>query len=503
MGRSAFIGIDVGTSACKTVLLAADGAVIHTALGSYPTRRTINGEVTQRPADWLKAVVEGLRACSEHLGGLRVEAISVTAPAHAAVLVDESGEPLTPTLLAFDQRPAQAAVALRSRYGDELFKRTFVELSAGWTIAQLAWLRGTSPGIWPRIRWVMTQKDWIRFRLTDVVAVDASDAAGTAMMDQRARTWLLPVCADIGLSHEQLPPIVGSTEPAGYLSRRWARRTGLPAGIPFAAGATDTAAELISVGAVRAGSALVKIASTATVVGVSHEPVVDRRLLTYPHAIPGLWYTLGATNTAATAYQWLCRTALKATPSQPQIEYAAMDRLASTVPAGAEGVLFLPYLEGERTPFWDPSLRGAFVGLSSAHTSAHLARAVLEGVAFAVADCRDAIVAAGLPVERPSYSGGGAASRLWRQILASVLNTTGRLTDPQGPAIGAAVIAASIGATNASEVLRSWRPQRSQPVRPVPQWATQYAQLRPVYRDAGLRLKDISHRLIEVAQHAR
>jgi xylulokinase len=493
MSRSAFIGIDVGTSACKTVLVEDTGRVLHEQLGTYPTRRTTDGEVTQRPTDWLKAVLAGLRSCATRLAGRDVEAIAITAPAHVAVLTDERGEPLLPALLAFDQRPAQTAANLRAQYGDELFARTFVNLTAGWTLSQLAWLRQSTPSIWPRIRWFHTQKDWIRFRLTGVPGIDLTDAAGTAMFDQRRQEWLFSICAEIGLSPEQLPPILHSTSPAGTLSASWARRTGLKAGIPFAAGATDTAAELVSVGATAAGASLAKIASTGTFVAVTSEPIADHRLLTYPHPSPGRWYTLGATNTAATAYQWFCRTAL-AVEERPPIDYEAMDRLASTVAAGSEGVLFLPFLEGERTPHWDPDLRGAFLGLSSAHGPQHLARAILEGVCFAIADCRDAVATVAKPTRRPFLGGGGTTSQLWRQILVSVLDTPAWLVAPQGPAIGAAAIAAQLGSSGA---IQSWRPEHQALVRPRRSWTERYATLRPIYRAAVKEITDTSHRLAE------
>jgi xylulokinase len=496
MSPVAFIGIDVGTSACKTVLVDEFGQVIHSHVSSYPTRRTTSGEVTQRPADWLRAVQSGLRSCAAELRGHHVEAIAVTAPAHVAVLADEAGRPLLPALLAFDQRPAAAAARLRLRYGEELFRRTFVELTAGWTLSQLSWLRETFPSVWPRIRWLLTQKDWIRFSLTGFVGIDSTDAAGTAMMDQRRREWIIPICADVGLSSEQLPPILDATSPAGSLSASWARRTGLRAGIPFAAGATDTAAELLSVGAVSPGTSLAKIASTGTFVAVTVEPVIDRRLLIYPHPNPGLWYVLGATNTAATAYQWFCRTAL-ALEEHPRIEYEAMDRLASKAPPGAAGVLFIPFLEGNRTPHWDPDLRGAFLGLSSAHGPTHLARAVLEGVCYAIADCRDAVVGSGTSAGRPFLGGGGIASQLWRDILIAVLGTPAWLVSPQGPAIGAAVIAAHLGS---SGPIRPWPPQHRRIIRPRRSWAQRYANLRPIYQAAVERIAEPSHRLVEAGR---
>jgi xylulokinase len=342
---------------------------------------------------------------------------------------------------------------------------------------------------------MLTQKDWIRFRLTGVPLIDASDAAGTAMVDQRSGIWLEAVCRDAGLAPHQLPRIVPSTAPGGGLSAAWARATSLPAGTPVVVGATDTAAELVSVGAFDVGSALVKIASTGTVVGVSATPVVERRLLTYPHAVPGRWYTLAATNTAAVAYHWLRETVFAVAPTVPRTAYREMDRRASRVPAGSDGVLFLPFLEGERTPYWDPHLRATFLGLSSGHTRDHLARAVLEGVALALRSCVEVVRSAGIGIEEPVLAGGGVSSRLWREILVAALGTPGRLIEPQGPAIGAALLSQAADASGL-DALRGMVPRRrSTRVRPREDWASTYDELHATYRLAAGAITEVSHRL--------
>lgn len=496
-----YIGVDVGTSACKAILLGG-GSVRHVATAGYPTRRRIDGEVTQDPRDWLKAVRATMRECTlaASAAGVHVHGVGVTAPAHVAVLTGADGEPLARALLSFDGRPASVVPALRARYGRALADSTFVELSAAWTLPQLVWLRSAAPSIWPQIRWMLTQKDWIRFRLTGVPLIDASDAAGTAMVDQRSQCWIEAACEDAGLRPDQLPDIVGSTAPGGRLTREWARATGLAAGTPVVVGATDTAAELVSVGAIAPGASLVKIASTGTVVAVSAHPVPDPRLLTYAHAVPGLWYTLAATNSAAVAYQWLRETMFAARPEFPPVAYAEIDLLASSVPAGAGGVLFLPFLNGERTPSWDPRLRGAFLGLSSGHGRAHLARSVLEGVAFALRSGRDAVVDAGLEVERPYLAGGGTASKLWRAILVSALGEPGRLSEPQGPAVGAAVLAAATGATTPEHVRQALPRRHTTMVAPQPRWVSVYDDMYAAYLRAAEAVADVSHDLARTAE---
>jgi xylulokinase len=497
--RDVTIGVDVGTSGCKAVVLSGRGRVLHTAQASYTTRQTVEGEVTQDGRDWLRAVRTVLSECAGAADGMHIAGLSLTAPAHVAVLSGPDGEPLARSLLAFDGRPVQTAARMRAEYGPQFFESTFVELSAGWTLPQLAWLRERQPQIWPRIRWMLTQKDWIRYRLTGEALIDASDAAGTAMVDQASRSWLLSVCADVGLGSQVLPPIASSTAPGGALTAAWARATGIPTGTPVVVGATDTAAELVSVGALADGASLVKIASTGTVVGVSARPKAHRRLLTYPHAVPGQWYTLAATNTAAVAYHWLRETVFAALDHGPATTYADMDRRASRVPAGSEGVLFLPFLEGERTPYWDPQLRGTFLGLSTAHRREHLARAVLEGVALALRGCRDVVEAAGLPVSTPFLAGGGVGSHLWREILVSCLGRPAVLAEPQGPAVGAAILAATSGAASAEEVrARVPRPRLTR-MEPRGDWVSTYDALHATYRDAVEAVTETSHRLASMA----
>lgn len=487
--RVAFIGIDVGTSACKTVLLSDSGRVIAVASRPYPTRRSIQGEATQNPRDWLRAVEETTRECASKAGELRIDGIAVTAPAHVGVLLDERGNQLARPLLAFDTRPAGIARALGNAYGKEFFDTTYVRLTSGWTFPQLIWLREQLGSVWSRIALVLTQKDFIRYAMTGSIAIDPSDAAGTAMVDQRTGTWSDHLCREAGLTIEQLPPIVGSTEIGGGLNQAWSRRLGIRAGTPVAVGATDTAAELLSVGAISEGASLVKIASTGTVVAVTSSPRPHPLLLTYPHAIGGSWYSLAATNSAATSFNWL--NDLLACVDGNNANEDAILRSASKIPPGAEGVIFFPYLLGERTPHWDPHLRGAFLGLSAAHGKGHLVRAVFEGVAMSLRDCRDVMRQNGILIDEPQFTGGGCAIPLWRSILASVLGQIGHRIEPCGPAVGASVLAAA-AVGHAVQPRQRWNA-----IKPNPRWVAAYQDLYHVYGDAARLLIDVSHRLAD------
>jgi xylulokinase len=502
-GRPGFVGIDVGTSGCKAVLLGADGRCAATAWRSYPTRRRVDGEVTQNPADWLRAAAQVTRDCTAAAPGMTVEALSVTGPAHAAALVGENGKVLQRALLALDSRPTDVAADLQRQLGASFFERTRVALTPGWTLPQLAWLRRQLPASeWSRIRLVLVQKDFVRYRMTGTSATDPSDAAGTAMMDQRSLSWDDDLVAEAGIAPEALPPIESAFAVGGGLTAGWARETGLRRGTPVAIGGTDTVAELISLDAVAPGDSLVKIASTGTVVAVAEVPRPHRLLLTYPHGLPGLWYTCAATNTAAAAFTWLRQLAFDAVPDRPD-GYARITRVAARAPAGSAGLIFLPFLDGERCPFWDSQLRGAFLGLSAAHGAHHLARSVLEGVAYSLRSCRDLMHETGHEVRSPYLTGGGVASSLWRSILASALAQKGRLADPQGPGVGAALIAAAAtrGGWDDPDRLKLHRSVRSVPARE--EWVETYDSAYAIYADAAERLTPVSHELARRATAGR
>jgi xylulokinase len=494
--RVAYLGVDAGTSGCKAILLGGDGRVLASAWQGYPTRRRLDGEVSQRADDWLRAAARTIRTCAE-AAPARIEALSVTAPAHAAVLVGDGGRPLSRVLLTFDGRATRIAAALRRAYGRAFFERSFVDLSPAWTLPQLVWLRQRLPEAWPRIRAVLIGKDYIRYRMTGELATDPTDAAGTAMYDPLAGRWLEVAREDTGLRPDQLPPVLPALSVGGRLTRNWAHRTGLPNGTPVAVGATDTAAELYSLGAVGDGAGLVKIASTGTVVCVSDQPHPHPGVLTYPHCLPGRWYTLAATNTAATAYAWLAAAVFdQQDPGTPD-SFEAMDALARRVPPGAGGVLFLPFLDGERSPHWDRDLRAAFLGVAGGHGRAHLCRAVLEGVAFSLRSCRDLLAGLGLRVERPFLTGGGVRSSLWRSILVSVLGQAGCWMEPHGPALGAArLAAAAVDGGRPPAVIR----RSTVTVRPRADWQARYSAVFDTYAEAVDALQATSHRLARAAR---
>jgi xylulokinase len=472
--------------------------VLGTARASYRTHRAPDGEVSQWPDDWMAAASSTVRDVMRVAPQVRIAAIGITAPAHVGVLTSADGTARGRSLLAFDRRPDGHAKALAQEFGAALVERTMVHLTAGWNLAQLAWLRDHEPDRLRGIRWYLTQKDWIRFRLTGTALIDPTDAAGTALYDPVRGEWLGELGAAVGLPAESLPPIAPSNTLGGTLSAGGAAMLSLPVGTPIAVGATDTAAELVSVGATEPGSSLVKIASTGTVVAVSGSPVTDRRVLTYPHAIAGRWYTLGATSAAAVSYEWLRELAFSSGNERHGGMHESMGQSASGVAPGAGGVLFLPFLQGERTPYWDPDLRGAFLGLAASHGREHLCRAVMEGVALSLRTCRDVIREIGLCVDEPVFGGGGIASALWATILASTLGQSGRVVEPQGPAVGAAILAANAVGADLETALALNRTETA--IAPVAEWVHAYDELYVTYAAAIDAVRPIVHRLANLGR---
>ena len=483
----AYVGVDAGSSGCKAVLI--EGKELRAeAWAAYPTKRGPDGSVTQDARDWLHALKSTVRDCVAAARG-RVEGLAVTGPAHNAVLVQKDGLPRGPVILWSDARPSLVAAKLRRTYGPEFVERTNVRLDATWTLPQLAWLRSENARAFEGLAHVLVGKDYLRYRLTGVAATDPTDAAGTALYDPRAEAWIGPLVDEHGLA-DLLPPVRRPVESGGSLTRSAARALGLRAGTPVVVGATDTAAELFSVNAVAPGDAIVKVATTGTVVSVMDQPPDSDLLLTYPHVIDGRWYSVAATSSAAAAYAWLSRLL----PSNDG-GFTALDKLARRAPAGAGGLLFLPYLDGERTPHWDRDLRAAFLGLSSVHAAPHLCRAVLEGVALSLRSCWDAQIGAGARLNDVRLTGGGLASALWRSILVSALGFPATRVEPQGPALGSALLAAE-GLTGRIPALVRRRLRST----PRPADRLLYERLYGVYTRAGDNLREVSHDLARFTQ---
>lgn len=428
------LGLDVGTGSLKALLLAQDGTTIAEASSPYPVAAPQPGWAETDAMDWWAAAAIAARAVIGDRAG-NVQAIGLSGQMHGVVLCDAAGVPLRPAILWADTRSSgelNAYFALNSSLKEQLAN----PIAAGMAGPSLLWLRKYQPQVYAAARWVLQPKDWLRFRLTGKVATEPSDASGTLLYDLVSDQWATAVLEALQLRADWLPAVIASGEVAGYLTIAAAEHLGLPSGLPVIAGAADTAAAILGSGLTQPGLVQLTVGSAAQIVTPRSQPAVDPhgRTHLYRAAVPNQWYTLAAIQNAGVALEWV-RGLLGMSWVQVYAE-------AFTVAPGCDGLTFLPYLTGDRTPHLDPYARGAWVGLNLHHTRSHLMRSALEGVAFSLKQGVEAIVATGVGVTELRLTGGGTLEREWRQLLADILQVPLHpLTLSAASARGAALLA--------------------------------------------------------------
>jgi xylulokinase len=421
--------------------------------------------------------------------GDEVLAVGLTGQMHGLVLLDGQGVPLRPAILWNDQRTATECDEIRACMGkSQLVAVTGNDALPGFTAPKVLWVRHHEPEIYARAAHILLPKDYIRFRLTGDYAMDKADGSGTLLFDLAARDWSLEVIAALDIPRSWLPPTFEGPQITGAVSTEVAALTGLSAGTPVMAGGGDQSAQAVGVGAIDPGLAAVTLGTSGVVFAATPAPLYEPegRLHAFCHAVPGRWHLMGVMLSAAGSLQWLHDTL-----AQDASFDVLMDE-AAQAPAGSEELLFLPYLSGERTPHPDPLARGAWVGLTLRHTRAHMARAVLEGVAFGLRDGFALLAQVGLgEMDRVRISGGGARSRLWRTILASVLSTPLETVEAsEGAAHGAALLA-GVGAGIWSDVATACATtiQPGEITAPNAEWQATYDRLYPIYQSLYPALK--------------
>ena len=448
---SYLLGIDVGTSGTKALLIAADGQVIASAVEEYPlhTPRPLWAE--QDPEDWWRATVDSIQAVLARSGvsPLDVAGLGLTGQMHGLVALDEQGQVLRPCILWNDQRTAAQCAEIMEMVGRERFLALTGNVALpGFTAPKILWLRENEPSIYQRIAHLLLPKDYIRYRLTGDYATEVSDASGTVLFDVGRRRWSSPVLQALDIPERWLPKAYESPEVTGALAHTAARQTGLRPGLPVIGGGGDQAAQAVGSGIVESGVISVTVGTSGVVFASTEELKLDpqARLHSFCHAVPGKWHVMGVMLSAGGSLRWL-----RDTIAGPEREvgrlsgvdpYEVMIAEAAQVEPGCEGLLFLPYLTGERTPHPDPNARGAFVGLTLRHGKGALVRAVLEGVAYGLRDSLELLRALAIPIRQVRASGGGARSVAWRQIMADIFGAelvTINITE--GAAYGAALLA--------------------------------------------------------------
>ena len=437
------LGIDVSTTATKALLVDETGTVRGVGIAEYDvsTPRPLWSE--QDPEMWWKGAIAAIRSVLTTTGTSAdaVAAVGLTGQMHGLVLLGADGAVLRPAILWNDQRTAAECDAIRAAVGPErLIQVTGNDALAGFTAPKLVWVRDHEPSVWTETRHVLLPKDYLRYRLTDGFAIDKADGAGTILFDLAARDWSDEVLNALEIPRAWLPDTYEGPQVTGNVTPTAAAATGLRAGTPVVAGGGDQAANAVGVGAVAPGVMAVSLGTSGVVFATTDEPVIEPsgRAHAFCHAVPERWHLMTVMLSAAGSLRWF-RDAIAPGTSYPELLEGT-----DAVPAGSDGLWFLPYLTGERSPHPDPLARGAFIGLTVTHDRRHLARAVLEGVAYGLRDGLELMVAAGVP--RPTQvraSGGGTASRLWMQILADVMEVeVATVSTTEGAAYGAALLAA-------------------------------------------------------------
>lgn len=444
-----YLGIDIGTSGTKTLAIDGTGRILGEASSFYKSYHPKPLWSEQDPEDWWRATVETIQAVvrQSQLRPADVRAIGLSGQMHGSVFLDKKGQVLRKALLWNDQRTAAECDEIERRAGGrrQLIKMVANPALTGFTAPKILWLRNHEPRNFERTKKILLPKDDVRRRLTGELATDVSDASGMLLLDVAKRDWSKPLLSKLELDRDLFAPCYESEQPTGKLTRDVAELLGLTTDCVVVGGAGDCAANAVGTGVVSSGVLSTSIGTSGIMFVHSDQVQIDPlgRLHTFCHAVHGKWHMMGVSLTGGGALQWFVDKLCHEIAQTGRDPYAVLNGEAGDVPAGSEGLFFLPYLAGERTPHADPLARGAYVGLTLKHGRGHVARATMEGVAYAMRDSLAIIQELGVPVRQIRASGGGSRSPLWRQIQADVFGQkVVTINAEQGPAYGVALLAA-------------------------------------------------------------
>ncbi len=432
------IGIDVGTSGTKSVLFDVQGNVIADATAEYPMSQPQNGWAEQDPTHWWQAVCTTLQAITPKAADGKIAGLGLSGQMHSTVLLDRQNEVIRPAILWCDQRTGEECREIEALVGRErLIKITANPALTGFSASKIRWIQKNEPENYKKCAHILLAKDYIRFKLTGEYATEVSDASGMQLLDVPARQWSAEVCERLGVDPALLAKVYESSEVTGHVTTEAAAQTGLPVGLPVAGGAGDNAAAAIGTGVCRAGKAFTTIGTSGVVFAPTAKPIIDPkgRIHTFCAAVPGQWHVMGVTQSAGLSLNWFRKSCA------PGLSYKEIDKLCLSVPLGADKLLYLPYLMGERIPILDADARGVFFGLSAMHTTAHLARAVIEGVSYSLYSCLEILREVGIAVDDMALCGGGGKSPFWQQLLCDLYGLPIKtMLSSEGAALGAAIL---------------------------------------------------------------
>jgi xylulokinase len=494
---SVLLGLDVGTGGARAVAVDESGEVVAEASSEYPLHSPYPGWSEQNPEDWWEGAREALGKVAAEVGeaGNEVVGLGLTGQMHGSVFLDSSDQVIRPALLWNDQRTEAQCEEIKEAVGEErLIQIAGNPAITGFQAPKILWLRDEEPENYSRVARVLLPKDYIRLRLTGEYATDASDAAGSLLLDVKERDWSLEILDAIEVPPEWMPNVQEGPESTGELRDEVAEELGLPAGIPVAAGAGDNAAAAVGTGIVAPGLLSSSVGTSGVLFAHTEgfTPDPSGRIHAFCHAVPGKYHLMGVTLSAGGSLQWWRDTT--------GASYEELVETASRVPPGAEGLLFLPYLSGERTPYLDPRARGAFFGLTARHGVPHMTRAVMEGVVFSLKDSFEILGGLDVRVEQVRATGGGARSALWRELQADVYGVPiHRTSADEGPAHGAALLSGvAAGVYSDMDEACSTVRLRAEVAEPDSERTRVYEEHYEIYRSLYPATREAMHRLAEL-----
>lgn len=448
MTKSLFLGIDLGTSSLKALVTDEKGKIVAVARRGYPVYSPQTGWAEQEPEEWWRAAVQAIQdLISMGVDLSLIQGVGLSGQTHGTVVVDENLQVLRKAIIWLDQRSLFQIKKLDKEKIRKMAQITGIPLSPGFMASSLLWIKDSEPWVLEKARYFLLPKDYIRIKLTHQVATDVSDAAGTFLFDTRKKCWSKEVLEEVGISKDLLPPLYESTDITGKISQDAAERISLPEGIPVCAGGADQVMGAIGNKVVEEGDSACIIGTGGQLISCISQPLVgvDKVLHTIPHAVKDKWILMGAVLSAGVSLSWFVNRILlgKGISGESEVDWNWLMKNIPSRPAIEKGLIFLPYLKGERTPYLDPGARGLFIGLSLDHSREDLVRAVMEGVTFALRDCFEMIKLMGVSPVRMVFSGGGAKNKIWRQILSDTFNMSVYLVNSkEQSAYGAALTAA-------------------------------------------------------------
>jgi xylulokinase len=501
------LGIDIGSGSLKCLIVRGDGIVLGAGSKELITYYTFPGWSEQNPEDWYQAFCETFRKAVNQAGinSKHIASVCITAAAHTPVLLGKHDEVLRPAILWTDQRSTKEVDWLNKNYGERILQIGYQKTNTTWTLPQLLWVIRNEPQVFEKTDKIMIAKDYLRFRITGTWETDWIDGLSTLMFDAEKKEWSEEICGYIGWPMKTLPKIVSPRAVVGKVNRQSSADSGLPEGIPVVAGTSDTAAEDYGAGAIDPGQGIIKLATAGNTNIMTPKPHPHPLLLNYYHVIPGIWYVVAATNSCASAHRWLrdqfFKSDIEKSMEEGKDAFDIMDDIAKNVPPGSDGLIFHPYLLGERTPYWDPFLRADFIGITMRHKREHFVRALYEGIAFSLKDCLNSLSDLNLTVEEVRIIGGGSKSALWRQIVSDVIGMEVLKPAVDDASYGAALLGGvGVGVyqdekdaiKKCVKIVTTHKPHKKN--------HEKYEKLFDIYKKAQSKLAEINHQLHKISE---